>query len=123
MSSTRVDVRTLIAALDGQRKAQGLSWRKLAEKAGVSASTLTRMQQGKLPDVNTFTALTRWLRLPAERFLTEDASDRGHAHPLAVASTLLRGKREMSPKAMQALACLIHIFEDNKGLLCYKHVD
>ena len=21
------------------------------------------------------------------------------------------------------LACLIHIFEDNKGLLCYKHVD
>src|SRR5450755_3186658 len=22
----------------------------------------------------------------------------------------------------QLLACLIHIFEDNKGLLCYKHV-
>jgi len=65
------------------------------------------MQQGKLPDVNTFTALTTWLKLPAERFLTEDATDKGHAHPLAVASTLLRGKREMSPKAMQALEELV----------------
>lgn len=108
MPETIVDVGGLIAALDAQRKAQKLSWRKLAEKAGVSASTLTRMQQGKLPDVNTFTRLTRWLKLPAEQFLKQAKSgQRGDPHPLAVASTLLRGKREMSPKAMEALEELV----------------
>ena len=108
MSETIVDVAGLVASLDAQRKAQNLSWRKLAEKAGVSASTLTRMQQGKLPDVNTFTKLTRWLRMPAEQFLVQAGSaKRGAAHPLAVASTLLRGKREMSPKAMRALEELV----------------
>jgi hypothetical protein len=25
-------------------------------------------------------------------------------------------------KGIDSLACLMHIFEDNKGLLCYKHV-
>jgi transcriptional regulator with XRE-family HTH domain len=108
MPDTIVDVAGLIAALDAQRKAQKLSWRKLAEKAGVSASTLTRMQQGKLPDVNTFTKLTRWLRIPAEQFLIHASPRRrGEPHPLAVASTLLRGKREMSPRAMEALEELV----------------
>jgi len=108
MPDTMVDVDALVAALDAQRRAQNLSWRKLAYSAGVSPSTLTRMQQGKLPDVNTFTSLTRWLKLPAEQFLMQARpGKRGDPHPLAVASTLLRGKREMSPKAIRALEELV----------------
>ena len=64
MESPRLDVGSLIAALNAEREDRGLSWRKLAQEAGVSPSSLTRMQQGKLPDVNTFTALTHWLRMP-----------------------------------------------------------
>ena len=30
---------------------------------------------------------------------------------------------EGKPETFDFLARLIHIFEDNKGLLCYKHVD
>jgi transcriptional regulator with XRE-family HTH domain len=108
MESPRLDVAALIAALNGARDARGLSWRKLASEAGVHASSLTRMQQGKLPDVNTFTALTHWLRLPAEMFMTgEQGSGREKPHPLAVASTLLRGKREMTPQALKALDELV----------------
>ncbi len=39
------------------------------------------------------------------------------------------GRKEYSPgrkpwvKAANDLARIIHIFEDNKSLLCYKHVD
>jgi hypothetical protein len=66
------------------------------------------MQQGKLPDVNTFSALTHWLKMPAERFMTGTESTLGSKpHPMAVASTLLRGKREMSPDAVKALDDLV----------------
>ena len=106
--SPHLDVAALIAALNAQRESRGLSWRKLALEAGVHPSSLTRMQQGKLPDVNTFTALTHWLGLPAERFTTGAASKGQETpHPLAIASTLLRGKREMTPEALKALEELV----------------
>jgi len=34
-----------------------------------------------------------------------------------------RGQSEALGAALAALARIIHIFEDNKSLLCYKHVD
>lgn len=107
MALPRLDVASLVAALNAQREARGISWRKLATEAGVNPSSLTRMQQGKLPDVNTFTALTHWLRMPAEEFMTGSTEGRAKPHPLAVASTLLRGKREMTPEALKALDELV----------------
>jgi transcriptional regulator with XRE-family HTH domain len=107
MATPRLDVESLVAALNAEREARGISWRKLAHEAGVNPSSLTRMQQGKLPDVNTFGALTQWLRMPAERFMSGSADSQAKPHPLAVASTLLRGKREMSPEALKALEELV----------------
>src|SRR5271157_2494654 len=102
MEPPRLDVAALMAALNMQREARDLSWRKLAHEAGVNPSSLTRMQQGKLPDVNTFTALTHWLQMPAEQFMSAaKSSPNAGPHPLAVVSTLLRGKREMTPKAVK----------------------
>lgn len=97
----------LVAALDSERQAKNISWRQLANEAGVSASTLTRMQQGKSPDVNTFSALTTWLNIPAERFYSEAGPEPMQNDPMAVVSTLLRGKKKMSPKAVRALTELV----------------
>lgn len=102
-----LDVHALVGALDAKRKERGLSWRGLAQTTGVSASSLTRMQQGKRPDVDTFSALMKWLQLPAEQFLEGDESQEQDAGAFAVASTLLRGKRELSPKAQDALTSLV----------------
>jgi hypothetical protein len=66
------------------------------------------MQQGKAPDVNTFSALTGWLDIPAERFYTELGSERVQNDPMAVVSTLLRGKKKMSPEAIKALTQLVN---------------
>ena len=108
MQSPRLDVESLIAALNAERESRGLSWRRLAQEAGVSPSSLTRMQQGKLPDVNTFTALTHWLRMPAEQFMSSGLGGKaGGPDPMAVVSTLLRGKREMTPEALKALDELV----------------
>lgn len=108
MSPPRLDVESLIAALNAERESRGLSWRKLGQETGVSPSSLTRMQQGKLPDVNTFTALTHWLRIPAEHFMASDEKvNNAEPSPMAVVSTLLRGKREMTPEALKALDELV----------------
>jgi hypothetical protein len=46
--------------------------------------------------------------MPAEEFMTaSDESPNTAAHPLAVVSTLLRGKREMTPEAVKALDELV----------------
>jgi len=97
----------LVAALDSERQGRGISWRQLAIEAEVSPSTLTRMQQGKSPDVNTFSALTTWLNIPAERFYAEQGSKPPKDDPMAVVSTLMRGKKKMSPKAVAAFQELV----------------
>jgi transcriptional regulator with XRE-family HTH domain len=117
MTQQRIDVAALVAALNAQRKALGLSWRRVAQDTGVSPSTLTRMQQGKSPDINTFTALTAWLKMPGEQFTSTESRKTAEPHPLAVLSTvltaeggaagLLRGKKKFSPKAIDAIQELV----------------
>lgn len=110
MAEAKLDVQALVGALDSKRRAKGLSWRQLASKADVSQSTLTRMQQGKRPDVDTFASLVRWLGMPAEDFLTSANSKSkktAEPHPVAVLSAHLRAKKEMSPEALQAVEQLI----------------
>ena len=107
MTSTKLDVDALVAALDSRRKAEELSWRELARQAKVSPSTLTRMQQGKRPDVDTFGALVKWLGAPADDFLVGSQRVERRAHPVTAVSALLRGKKELSPQAAEALDDLV----------------
>jgi transcriptional regulator with XRE-family HTH domain len=107
MARKVLHLEALVAALDSERRAKDISWRQIATEAGVSPSTLTRMQQGKSPDVNTFSALTTWLNTPAERFYMESGAEAVQNDPMAVVSTLLRGQKKMSPKAIKALTDLV----------------
>jgi transcriptional regulator with XRE-family HTH domain len=110
MAEAKLDVEALVAALDSKRRAQDLSWRQLAGKAGVSQSTLTRMTQGKRPDVDTFASLLRWLGMPAEAFLVSEDSKAKKAsepHPVAVLSAHFRANKNLSPAALEAVENLI----------------
>lgn len=66
----RMNLRRLHDALDAQRRARDLSWRQLAEEAGVSPSLLSRMGNGQRPDLDGFVALVQWLGVPAEEFMS-----------------------------------------------------
>lgn len=50
-----------------------LDWgmREAAKKIGVSVATLSRLEHGKAPDVNTLFAVCKWLDKPMEHFFTE----------------------------------------------------
>lgn len=103
-ADSQLDVEALYAALDARRRSLELSWRQAASKAGVSPSTLTRLGQGKRPDVDGFAALVHWLEVPAERFL-RGGSKAGRSRPelLTVISTHLRASKELTPKSARAL--------------------
>src|SRR5213594_3016565 len=90
-ADSQLDVLRLHAALDSRRKTLKLSWRQLAGLAGVSPSTLTRLGQGKRPDVDGFAALVAWLGVAPDRFLGTSPAKRAASEDLVtVVSTHLR---------------------------------
>lgn len=76
MIRKRLDVATLHSALDYIRAHRQMTWKAVAEEAGLSASTLTRLGQGHAPDADGLCALMAWLgdSLPLSRF-TIDAEE------------------------------------------------
>ena len=57
------------SALDGVRRSRSLSWKRVASESRLSASTLTRVSQGRRPDVDTFAALVTWAGLDSDQFM------------------------------------------------------
>lgn len=97
------DVAALHSALDSQRIARDLTWKDVSSESGVSASTLTRLSQGKRPDVDSLTALTHWLGLSADRFMGVRQMAFGGVSPLAQISTILRDDPNLNKDAATAL--------------------
>ena len=59
-----------LAPLFSQRRSElGLSLREVSTQCGVPVATLSRVEQGRTPDLATFRRIVEWLGLPSERFL------------------------------------------------------
>lgn len=95
-------------ALDSVRLARRLNWKQVAAQSGVSASTLTRMAQGKRPDVDGLAALAAWSGLVTDEYV-RTAGERPETEPLAQVLTYLRSDRNLSPEAAIALDKLIKV--------------
>lgn len=54
------DAMAFYKALDAERENKGLNWKQLASATGVSASTLTRIAQGRRPDADSLAKLAAW---------------------------------------------------------------
>lgn len=59
-----------LGPLLAQRRAElNLSLRDVSAQSGVPVATLSRVEQGRTPDLATFRRIVEWLGLSAERFL------------------------------------------------------
>ena len=101
------DAQGFYQALDAVRISRKLTWKVIAEESGVSASTLTRMAQGRRPDVDGLAALAAWSGLDTDDFVRSNAKKPEHHEPLAMISTYLRSDRHLTPEAATALDELI----------------
>lgn len=102
------DAEAFYQALEAARQARRLTWKQVASESGVSASTLTRMAQGKRPDVDGLAALAAWSGLSADDYVRSSEA-RPAPEPLALITTYLRGDKNLSPEAATALDELIKV--------------
>ncbi|MER6667412.1 helix-turn-helix transcriptional regulator [Amycolatopsis japonica] len=111
MANASIDVIALYGALDAAREGRELSWRQLAKLLDVSPSTMSRLANGKNPDVEAFATMVRWLDVPAEKFMIDDEElQRRAAEPpdlVAELAPLLRARPDLEPEDVEHLEELI----------------
>lgn len=103
MAAGSFDAEGFYAALNQTRQARNLTWKQVAAQSGVSASTLTRMAQGRRPDIDGLAALTVWSGLRSDDFVRRTSDDEPTPSTLAMISTYLRADRNLSPRAAEAM--------------------
>ena len=95
MPKAQFRLREFHSALDCVRVARGLTWKNVADQSSVSASTLTRLSQGKRPDVDSLSALIRWSGLSADDYMPP-AQSAEPPEPLAKITSVVYGDRSLS---------------------------
>lgn len=102
----RFDAGGFYLALDAERRNRQQTWKQVADAAAVSASTLTRMAQGRRPDVDSLAALVTWSGLSADAFVRGGA-DKPEPGTLSTITTHLKSDPHLTPEAADALDQLI----------------
>lgn len=102
------DAEGFFAALDDQRASRGMTWKQVADESGVSASTLTRMAQGRRPDVDSLAALVKWSGLSADEFVVDsDESEGEPSSPLANIAGQFRRDKNLPPEGKKAIEAVL----------------
>lgn len=107
-NSSPVDSEKFSAMLKTKRAGRGL--RIVAEEiGGVSASTLSRIEQGNVPDLESFMRICQWLGVSADVFRPKTAaqSTTDAPEPAEVIEAHLRADRTLPPEAIDALSRMI----------------
>ena len=100
-----LDTKALAERLKAKRGKRGL--REISEEMnGIGIATLSRIENGKIPDIETFFAICHWLQVSPSEFMkkpdgdtTTDAIDEVEGH--------LRADRNLDPELAHALAELM----------------
>lgn len=102
----------LAAMVRARRGAEGL--RGAAQSINISPSTLSRIEQGKVPDIETFIQLCDWLEVPPSQFFETDDTEDTFRPTFSPEMTTperiefhLRADRELNSETANALANMV----------------
>jgi transcriptional regulator with XRE-family HTH domain len=100
-----LDMDKLANLVRNKRLTRGL--RETAKEIGnVSPSTISRVENGKTPDMETFLALCDWLEVPAAELIKNTEDEKAPNTPEAI-TIQLRADRNLDPAIANALASLV----------------
>ena|SRR5439155_17209504 len=105
-SNKGFDSQGFYRALEAAVRARGLTWKQVAGETGVSASTLTRMSQGRQPDAASLAALSAWAGLNPSDFV-QAAYKPPRTESIAQISTLLRSDPNLDVDSAEALEAIV----------------
>ncbi len=118
-NKTGINTAELGGAVRRRREEQGLSLRDVAEETGVSASTLSRIENGTgKPDADNIARLAGWLDMPIERVMHGGHGSASDPKPVVyyphestpeIVEAHLRADRHLSPETARALSELFRV--------------
>ncbi|WEK34682.1 MAG: helix-turn-helix transcriptional regulator [Candidatus Pseudobacter hemicellulosilyticus] len=98
----------LASMLKSKRGKKGL--RETAIEIGnISPATLSRVEQGNLPDVETFIRLCQWLNVSTETFVTENSTVVNDLSEKDKIVFQLRSSHELDPETISAMITMVDI--------------
>ena len=118
MKKTGVNTSELGTAVRRRREQQGFSLRDVANLTGVSASTLSRIENGTgKPDADNIARLAAWLDMPIERVMhhSHRSSDPKpvvyypHESMPEIVEAHLRADKHLTPETAKALSELFRV--------------
>lgn len=114
-----VNTAELGSAIRRRREQQGMSLRDLADETGVSASTLSRIENGTgKPDADNIARLAAWLDMPIERVLHHGQYTPNDPKPVVyyphestpeIVEAHLRADKHLTPQTAKALSELFRV--------------
>jgi transcriptional regulator with XRE-family HTH domain len=114
-----VNTEELGRAVRRRREELGLSLRDVADKTSVSASTLSRIENGTgKPDADNIARLTAWLEVPVERILNTRSTENESSPAVIyypqepvpeIVEAHLRADRNLTPETAAALSELFRV--------------
>lgn len=104
--NTQLDMNLLIAHLRARRGEVGL--REAAVQIGeISPATLSRIENGKVPDMEVFLRLCDWMGLAPEVFLKRDDQPKPQLGTPEMIEAHLRADRELDETTAEAIAHMV----------------
>src|SRR5688572_9822745 len=101
--SKKIDTGKLSSMIKSKRGDKGM--RDVSKEIGVSAPTISRIEQGKVPDVDTFIKLCEWLGVTADTFTMSSSKGLKPGKMALVAH--LRAEKELEPETVNLLIKMI----------------
>ena len=100
-----LDMEKLANLVRNKRLTRGL--RETAKEIGnISPSTISRVENGKTPDMDTFLALCDWLEVPPAELIKNTEDEEALDTPEAI-TIQLRADKNLDPAIANALASLV----------------
>jgi transcriptional regulator with XRE-family HTH domain len=103
-----LDTQLLAGMIKSKRGDKGL--RTIAQEIGdISSATLSRVEQGKVPDVDTFIKICKWLEVPTDYFtgnMTQTISSESNYSKIVAH---LRADRELASDTIETIVKLINL--------------
>ncbi len=94
--------------------------RETAKEIGIGPATLMRVESGRIPDVETFGKLCRWLKIDPKEFLGFDAKEavKSPVHRnVSILTAHLKAEKTPKKETVQALAQMILIAMSTQPVL------
>lgn len=103
--SFQFDEKKMARLVRARRGKQSL--RSAAKKSGISAATLYRIEKSGYPDMETFTALCNWMKVPPGVFFKSEGEEEQLLSPSEKISMLIETDHLLDPVVSKVLVSLV----------------